>query len=254
MIKVERLQNLDETPHNERKEAHADQHKEHRHHFLNIGLRYKITITDRRQARDTEVDHSYEIVELHIVIYAPLGRYRLIVSQLSDVVWIELLVEVQRRHEVISAAGEVCYYNGQEHQSDHCETLHDEVPVLDRLLPWKLANCQINDYVESLLVDQIEYLGDSDHPNHLEANTINVVEHVKRESRQQIQQEPARLQVLLGNVEVTPHLQLLLGVALRGGDTQKVEDDVEGVTAEDHMFQLEEGRHAIRKRERYIVR
>lgn len=128
------------------------------------------------------------------------------------------------------------------------------MPVLDRLLPGKLANCQINDYVESLLVDQIEYLGDSDHPNHLEANTINVVEHVKRESRQQIQQEPARLKVLLGNVEVTPHLQLLLGVALRGGDTQKVEDDVEGVTAEDHMFQLEEGRHAIRKRERYIVR
>lgn len=126
--------------------------------------------------------------------------------------------------------------------------------VLDRLLPGKLTDCQINDDIESLLVDQIEYFGDPDHPNHLEANTINVVEHVKRESRQQIQQKPARLKVLLGNVEVTPHLQLLLGVALRNGDTQKVEDDVEGVTAEDHMFQLEEARNAVRKRERNIVR
>jgi hypothetical protein len=58
--------------------------------------------------------------------------------------------------------------------------------VLDGFFPRKLADGQVYNDVESLLVDQIENLRDSDHPNHLKADTINVVKHVKRKSGQQV--------------------------------------------------------------------
>lgn len=222
MVEIERLQNLNETSHDERKETNSNQHEKHCRHLFQISLRHYVSVAARGQTRDAEIDHANKIVKFYVMLLSPLRTHHLEVIELTYEIRVELSIKLQIGYKVESTPCEVRYDYGQQHKSHHGESLLDHVPILDRLVSREPAHCDVDDLVESLLVHQVQDFGNSDHSEQFEARSINSIQQVKRESCQHIHKQPPRLHVFFCDKNMIPKLMLFVGVTFQSRNPYEV--------------------------------
>jgi len=85
----------------------------------------------------------------------PKGAHLFEICQLFDEVGRGLCIIGDRCNEVKAAPCEVSDDYGEQHQPNHCEGLLNGVSILDSLVPVQSADCDFNNLVESLLIDQV---------------------------------------------------------------------------------------------------